>query len=114
MFTSFKGCVITSSGITFLTYPGIPFTSECVEKRGGSPPQNQIPQPSFPRSCSNCIRSYNTEAVEEFVDDFSSSVLYFVLLEVPQIGPIIAPEYLYNLLSFGNIEIDDILSKLAK
>ena len=81
-----------------------------------APPQSQIPQTSPSPTCSNCSGSHsnNTEILEEFTDEFSSSDLYLELLEVPQIGPIITHEYLYNLLSSGNIEIDDILSKLAK
>ena len=40
--------------------------------------------------------------------------LYLELVEIPQSQYMIAPAYLYNLLSSGNQEIDDILSKLAK
>ena len=51
LFTSFTGCIITSSGLTFLTYPSLPFTSECTENGGGSP--------LHPLSCVPCCNSCN-------------------------------------------------------
>ena len=107
MFTSFKGCIITSFGITFLTYSSLSCTPECTESvvEVPAPPQSQIPQTSPSPPCSNCSGSHsnNTEILEEFTDEFSSSDLYLELLEVPQIGPIITQEYLYNLLSSETI-----------
>ena len=47
-------------------------------------------------------------------ETFQASSLYLELVEIPHSEYMIALIYLYNLLSSGNLEIDDILSKLAK
>ena len=47
LFTAFKGCIITTSGITFLSYSLLSFTSEPAQKRGG------ISHPSVP-CCDVC------------------------------------------------------------
>ena len=45
LFSSFQGCIITSSGITFLSYLPFSFTSESAQKRGGIShhPSHSIP-----------------------------------------------------------------------
>ena len=49
-------------------------------------------------------------------EPFEESQLYSELIEIPDdyYTCMITPSYLYNLISSGNLEIDDILSKLAK
>ena len=55
---------------------------------------------------------YHTQLEEE---PFYDTTLYLDLIEIPHNHCyMINPSYLYNLLSFGNLEIDDILIKLVK
>ena len=48
LFTAFKGCIITTASITFISYPLLTFTSEFAAKRGG------ISHPSSP-CCDSCV-----------------------------------------------------------
>ena len=110
-FTTFTGCVLTPSNITFLTYPSLALTSEYTPNCGGNPPSSTSTSPC----CQNYIEKDNKPAiVDENYQDFQDSDLYLELVEIPQSQSIIIPEYLYNLLSSGNLEIIDILSELAK
>ena len=57
---------------------------------------------------------YSKDSVDLLEEEtFLDSSLYLKLTEIPHSQYMIAPVYFYNLLSFGNLEIDDILSKLA-
>ena len=47
LFTAFKGCIITTTGISFLLYPLLTFISESTTKHGGNP----SPSPC----CDSCI-----------------------------------------------------------
>ena len=102
LFTTFQGCILSASFFDFLSLPALSFTSEFAQKRGGS----LLSSPSSP-CCTKCSDYFNEEA-------FQQSSLYLELVEIPHSQYMIAPIYLYDLLSFGNLEIGDILSKLAK
>ena len=68
-------------------------------------------------TCSNYSRHQTIHLVEflEGEEPFQDSILYLELLETPHTHYyMINPRYLYNLLSSGNLEINDILRKLAK
>ena len=39
---------------------------------------------------------------------------FYELLDIPEINKTISPEYIYNLLTSGHTEIDDIISRLEK
>ena len=116
LFTTFQGCLITPTSLHFLTFPSLSLTSESARKHGGSTPS------CYP-TCSNCSKQQTPVAgldqvVEYHTQDnepFQESTLYSELIEVPHDHDyMINPNYLYNLISSGNLEIDDILSKLAK
>ena len=63
LFTVFRGCIITTTGISFLSYPLLSFTSEFAAKRGGIPPP-----PSSSSPCCNSCRAPTVENLENFQD----------------------------------------------
>ena len=96
--------MITPTSFNFLTFPSSSFTLEFAQKRGGLTP-----------CCTKCSKCSSTSVVDLLEEKtFLNSSLYLELDEIPHSQYMIAPIYLYNLLSSGNLEIDDILSKLAK
>ena len=119
LFTIFQGCLLTPTSLHFLTFPSLCVTSEFAQKRGGSLPN---PNPtSCCQTCSTCskqqtpVECLENHQIVEYKEPFQYSTLYLKLLEIPhEHFYMINPSYLYNLLSSGNLEIDDILSKLAK
>ena len=82
-FSSFNGCIITTSSMTFLSYPLLGFTSESAQKRGG------ITHPSSSPYCNTCTdnsvcTNNNNISVEPVnsLDNFQDSSFY-ELLEIP-------------------------------
>ena len=90
-------------GITFLSYPFLAFTSESTQKRGGISPD---------RSHTPCCNTYKKAAVEN-LENFQDSSIY-ELLNSPEITNTVSPEYIYNLLTSGYTDIDNIISRLEK
>ena len=103
LFTTFQGCMITPTAFHFLTFPSLSFASKFAKKRGGLTPAP---------CCTKCSSASIVDLLEE--EAFLDSSLYLKLAEISHSQYMIVPIYLYNLLSSGNLEIDDILSKLAK
>ena len=125
LFTSFQGCLLTPTSLHLLTFPPLQLTSESALKRGGvpccSPCSKQQPQANrdplkYPEEHNECLEEYTIPTITFPDEPFEDSQLYSELIEVPgdYYACLITPSYLYNLISSGNLEIDDILSKLAK
>ena len=72
LFTAFKSCIITTTGITFISYSLLYLTSELAQKRGGI-------THSFSPYCDSYIKP-----VVENLENFQESSLY-ELLETPEI-----------------------------
>ena len=58
--------------------------------------------------------SGNTTGTVIVEEEFSDRNLYLELVDIYTSGLAISPGFLYNLLSLGHTEIDDIISKLGK
>ena len=102
---SWKGYNDALSKYKEITRPG-PWCSS-----GGNPSSPPAPCYSSWQNTGN-----NTEKILTNLKDeqFQNSKLYVELVRIPNVGLTISPEYLYNLLSSGHTEIDDIISKLEK